>query len=257
MTILLGDYPVVLLLVLFRVAALLFMLPFFGVMRGSRWLLAGASFPVALLFCTVLPPQFRDAAQALATPGDVGWALIGEVLLGGAMGAVCGVFVSASVLAGEIAAQSTSLSMAQDLDPVSGEPSDLLSQIWRMLFIVFVLALEAHLMLIRLVARSFEVIPVPWLGWMNCGFDLAQLGGVAIQAGVSLALPVLVVTTLVTIAMALMARFAQEFNVLFLSLPFRIVTGLVVMGLSILFGGGVLQAMAQEMLSMVARFIAS
>ena len=51
--------------------------------------------------------------------------------------------------------------------------------------------------------------------------------------------------------------FAQEFNVLFLSLPFRIVTGIFVMGLSILLGGGALQSMAQEMLSIVARFLAS
>lgn len=257
MTFLLGDYPVVLLLVLFRVAALLFMLPFFGIMRGSRWLLAGASFPVALLFCCVLPPQWRDAAKALTTPGDVIWALLGEVLLGGAMGAICGVFVSASFIAGEIAAQSTSLSMAQDLDPVSGEASDLLAQVWRTLFIVFVLAMQAHLMLIRLLAHSFEVLPVPWIGWMNCGLDLAQLGGDAIRMGVSVALPVLVVTTLVTIAMALMARFAHEFDVLFLSMPFRIVTGIFVMGLSILLGGGVLRSMAHEMLTMVARFMAS
>ncbi len=257
MTILLGDYPVVLLLVLFRVASLLFMLPFFGIMRGGRWLLAGASFPVALLFCSVLPPHWRNAATALTTPGDVLWAVIGEVLLGGAMGAICGVFVSASVIAGEIAARSTSLSMAQDLDPSSGESSTLLAQIWRMLFIMFVLATQAHLIIIRLVAHSFEVLPVPWLGWMNCGFDLAKLGGVAMYDGVSLALPVLVVTTLVTIAMALMARFAQEFNVLFLSLPFRIATGIFVMGLSIVLAGGALQSMAQEMLSMVGRFLAS
>lgn len=257
MTILLGDYPVVFLLVLFRVASLLFTLPFFGIMRGSRWLLAGASFPLALLFCGILPPQWRDAAMAMATPGDVLWALLGEVLLGGAMGAICGVFVGACVIAGEIASQGTSLSMAQDLDPMSGEPSDMLSQLWRMLFIVFVLATGVHLALIRLVARSFEVLPVPWTGWMDCGVDFAGLGGVAIRAGVTLALPVLVVTVLVTIAMALMARFAEEFNVLFLSLPFRIISGIFILGLSILLGEGALRAMAREMLVLVARFLAS
>ena len=126
-----------------------------------------------------------------------------------------------------------------------------------MLFIVYVLAMGAHLTLIRLVARSFDLLPVPWLGWMDCGLDLANLGGAAIRAGVSLALPVLVVTTLVTIAMALMARFAEEFNVLFLSLPFRIISGLFILGLSIVLGGEGLRAMAREMLSMVARFLAS
>ena len=59
MTILLGDYPVVLLLVLFRVAALLFTLPFFGIMRGSKWLLVGASLSLTLFFCGVLPPSHQ------------------------------------------------------------------------------------------------------------------------------------------------------------------------------------------------------
>ncbi len=257
MTILLGDYPVVFLLVLFRVAALLFMLPVFGIMKGSRWLLAGASLSLTLLLCAMVPPAFRDAAAMMTTPGDVIWALIGEMLLGAAMGAICGVFSSACFIAGEIAAQGTSLSMAQDLDPVSGESSDLLAQVWRMLFFLFVLSTNAHLMLIHLVAKSFETLPVPWVGWMGSGLDLANLGGVAIHAGVSLAMPVLVVTTLVTIAMALMARFAQEFNVLFLSLPFRIISGIFVMGMAILLSEGVLQSMAREMLVMVARFLAS
>lgn len=256
MTILLGDYPVVLLLVLFRVAALLFTLPFFGIMRGSKWLLVGASLSLTLFFCGVLPPQFREAAAMLTVPGDLVWALIGETLLGAAIGAICGVFVGACVVAGSIAAHSASLSMAQDMDPVSGESSDILSQVWRMLFIVFVLATGTHLVLIRLVLRSFEVLPVPWIGWMDCGLDLARLGAVAIRIGVSLALPVLVVTTLVTVAMALMARFAEEFNVLFLSLPFRIIAGITILGMSIVLGEGVMRSMAQDMLSMVARFLA-
>ncbi|NLG35420.1 MAG: flagellar biosynthetic protein FliR [Lentisphaerae bacterium] len=257
MTILLGDYPVVFLLVLFRVAALIFMLPFFGVMRGGRWILAGASFPLALLICGVLPPVFRESARALVMPGDVLWALLGEALLGAAMGAICGAFIGACTMAGALAARGTSLSMAQEMDPMTGESSDLLAQAWRMMFLVVLLALDVHLVLIQLVVHSFESVPVPWLGWMTCGLDLARLGGVTIQAGVSLAMPVLVVTTLVTIAMALMARFAQEFNVLFLSLPFRVISGLFILGLSIVLSGEILGSMAQEMLSIVARFLAS
>ncbi len=257
MTFLLGDYPFVFLMVLFRVAALLFMLPFFGIMRSSRWLLAGASLSVTLLLCGVLPDSFRESVATLTTPGDLVIALFGEMLLGAAIGAICGVFIGACFMAGEIAAQGTSLSMAQDLDPVLGEPSDLLAQIWRMLFMLFVLVLKMHLVLIQIVAHSFEALPVPWMGWMSCGLDLIRLGGVTIQLGVSLSLPVLVVTTLVTIAMALMARFAQEFNVLFLSLPFRIISGLFMLGLCIMLGEGVMRSMAQEMLTMVARFLAS
>ncbi len=257
MTILLGDYPVVLLLVLFRVAALIFMLPFFGIMRGSGRLLAGASLPVALLFCTVLPPEYRDAAAQLSTPGDVAWALIGEALLGAAVGAVCGAFTGAFYTAGMIAERGTSLSMAQDMDPITGQSSGLLSQIMQMLFFLIILALNAHLMVIEGVARSFEHLPAPWIGWMTCGLDLARLGGMTLSAGVLLAMPVLVVSTVVTLAMALMARFAQEFNVMFLSLPFRVVSGLFVLGLGILFGETAFRNMAQDMLYTLARFLTS
>ena len=257
MTILLGDYPIVLLLVLFRVAGLLFMMPIFGVMRGSGWLLAGASFPTALLFCTLLPDGYREAAAFIRTPGDVVVALIGEVLMGAAFGAICATFIGAFTTAGNIAEKGTSLSTAEELDPMTGEPAGMLSQIYRLLFIVLIFATDAHLVLIRLVLQSFETLPVPWMGWMNCGYDLAQLGGVALHAGLSLALPALVATTLVTIAMALLARFAPAFNVLFLSMPFRIVSGIWVMGLSILLGEGVFRSMARDMLSMIARFLAS
>lgn len=257
MTILLGDYPIVLLLVLFRVAALIFMLPFFGIMRGNRMVLAGAAMPTALLFCTTLPDSFREGAALLQTPGDVMWALLGEALLGAAIGAVVGAFVGAFTTAGIIVARGTSLAMAEEIDPTTGDTSGTLPQIYQMMFLVLILAFDAHLVLIKLVALSFHHVSVPWMGWMRYGFDIAQLGGTTLHLGVSLSMPVLVVGTLVTIAMALMARFAEEFNVLFLSIPFRIVAGFYIMGLSILLGDEVFRSVAQQMLTTVSRFLAS
>lgn len=257
MNVLLGDYPIVLLLVLFRVAGVLFMLPLFGVARGSGWLLGGASFPVALFFCTLLPDEWRAAAAQLQTPGDVAWALLGEALLGVAVGAVCGTFIAIYTTAGNIAEKGSSLSTAEEIDPMSGETAGMMSQIYRMTFILIMFSTGAHLALVRLLFESFRTVPVPWVGWMECGEDLALLGGEAIAAGLAVAMPVLVVTTLVSLAMALMARFAQEFNVLFLSLPFRIVAAIVVMGTSILLGEEAFRSVAREMLVMVSRFLAA
>lgn len=257
MTIQLGDYPIVLLLVLFRVAGLMLAMPLFGIMRGSRWLLVGASFPIALFFCTLLPDEFREAAKAIRVPGDVVLALIGEILLGAAVGAIFSVFTGAFTTAGSIAEKGTSLGSAEEIDPMSGETSGILGQILRMMFLVLLFASNAHLPLIRLMVESFRTLPAPWMGWMLCGYDMAQLGGMAIEAGFSLALPVLVATTLVTVAMALMARFAQEFNVLFLSMPFRITLGLYMLGLGILLGEGPFMAMARNMLSILSRFLAA
>jgi flagellar biosynthetic protein FliR len=255
MTVLLGDYPVVLLMVFFRVSGVLLVLPFFGIPAGSGWLLAGASLPLTLLFASVIPLSWRASAAALVTTGDLVLAIFGEVMLGSAIGAVCAIFVSAFLVAGSLASLGCSLSMAEELDPMTGESSDALAQLSRMLFLVTILALDAHLVIFRILARTFEQLPVPWVGWMQGGQDLALLGGTAFRAGVSIAMPIMLVSLIISIGMALVSRMASEFNILFLSLPFRLLLGLGVFALSILLSGGLLRSMAYQMLTSVTQFL--
>jgi flagellar biosynthesis protein FliR len=255
MTISFGQYPVVFLLVLFRVAGLLLVVPFFGITSGSAWLLAGVSFPIALLFANLVSMEWVVAAQMLQTPATLAIAIVGEVLLGAAVGTICGVFVAIFNVAGSICSRATSLSMAEELDPMTGESSDVLSQFWRLLFLVIVLASDAHLFVFRILGRTFQDVPVAWMGWMNHGLDLAVLGGVAFRTGALLSLPVLLVSLVVSIVMGLMARMASEFNVLFLSLPFRLAIGLVTMAASVLYGGVLMQSVAQRMLTTIARYL--
>ncbi len=255
MTVLLGDYPVVLLLVFFRISGILLPLPFFGIPPGSGWLLAAVSFPLTLLFCSVLPDSWTASVAALQTPGAIIHALLCEVLLGAAIGLVCGIFISAFTFAGMMASHATSLSMAEELDPDTGEASDILTHIWRMLFLLIILALDAHLMIFRIIARTFETLPVPWMGWLHSGRDLAMLGAVCFRTGVSIALPVITMSLIVSIGMALMSRFAAEFNVMFLSLPVHVVSGVFVMALTIMLGGTIFSSVAYEMLTTVARFL--
>ncbi len=255
MTLFLGDYPVVLLLVFFRVAGILFVVPLFGLTPGSGWLLAAISFPIALMFCSTLPPEWQASAVALSSPGDIAWAVLGELLLGGAIGAVCGVFVGVFDMAGRVTVQGMSLGMAQEVDPITGESSDIISQIWRMLFLVTALALGAHLEVIRVLAHTFERLPVPWTGWMHVGLELSLLIRVTFETGVLIAMPVMVVALLVSIAMGLMARMAEQFNVMFLSLPFRILAGLLMLMATILLGGGVIRRVASDMLITLYSFV--
>lgn len=255
MTVVLGHYPVVLLLVLFRVAGILFALPFFGISSGGGWLLAGVSFPLALLFCSTLSPEWVSAAHLLSTPAMLAFAIMGEALLGLAIGTVCGIFIGACNVAGMIASRGTSLGMAEELDPITRESSSILVSFWRPLFLMILLGSGAHLVIIRIIARTFHELPVPWTGWINSGYDMAMLGAVAFRAGVTIALPVLLISLLVTIGMALMGRMASEFNVLFLSLPFRLTLGLLTMAISVLYCGDFFASMAQRMLTTLVRYL--
>ncbi len=255
MTIQLGTYPIVLLLVYFRISSILLVLPFFGISPSSPWLLAAVSLPLTLLFASTLPPAWAASAIAMQNPAELTLAILGETLLGAAIGAVCGIFINAFAFAGGLASRSASLSMAEELDPVSGESSDILSQAWRMMFLVIILAMDAHLLVFRVIARTFETLPVPWIGWMDCGQDLALLASTTFRAGLSIALPVMVVSLLVSIAMALLARMTPEFSILFLSLPFRLGSAILMMSMAILFSGALTRAMAYEMLTTLSHFL--
>ena len=255
MTIIFGQYPVVLLLVLFRVAGMLFVLPFFGIRGGSGWLLAAVSLPLALLFTHLVSLEWIAAVALLQTPGALAVAISGEVLLGAAIGTICGVFVAIFNVAGSLCSRATSLSMAEELDPMTGESTDALGQIWRLLFLVIVLASNTHLFVFRILARTFEEIPVAWMGWMDHGIDLALVCNVAFRSGVLLSLPILLISLVVSIVMALMGRMASEFNILFLSLPFRLSLGLLTMAASLLYAGPFMESVAQRMLTTMARYL--
>lgn len=255
MTVVLGDYPIVLLLVLFRITGIILPLPFFNIPTGSGWLLAGLALPVTLLFCSVLPASWVSSVAALQTPGALVFALLGEVLLGAGIGLICGIFISVFVVAGALAGQSASLSMAEDLDPITGESSDVLTQIWRMLFLLIILSLDAHLLIFRVIARTFEVLPVPWIGWFRCGHDIALLGATSIHAGAAIALPVMVVALLVSIGMGLISRLASGFDVLFLSIPIRLISAFLMIKLTLLFGGSTMRGMAYDMLTAVTKLL--
>jgi len=255
MTIFLGDYPVVLLLVFFRVAGIIYVMPLFGVLEGKGWLLAAISFMFALLFCSVLPPEWHAAAVALSTPGDIVWAVLGEVMLGVAIGAICAVFVCVFDFTGSVVSMGMSLSMAQEVDPVTGEESDLISNLLRMLFLVIMFCLDFHLTVIRVLALTFERMPVPWVGWMDAGLDLVVMVRFTFEAGVLIAMPVMVVALLVSIAMALISRMASEFDVMFLSIPFRLFAGFMILTTTILLNEGVFRRVASDMLTALYRFV--
>lgn len=243
------------LLVLFRVAGILTAVPFFGLTQRFSWAVMALSFPITLIVCTALPSEWTGAAQSLQTPGALVLAILGEVLFGAAIGLICGIFIGIFVVAGTIAGFGASLRMAQELNPISGEQDSLLGSMWRMLFLITVVVTNGHLALIQVVFYSFETIPPPWTGWMDVGADFAYLASICFDAGLNLALPVMAVSLLVSICMALMARMAQEFNVLFLSLPIRLLAALFVTGLTMTLSSGMISRTAHDMLFACYEFV--
>lgn len=230
-------YPISVLLVLFRFAALVGMTAVFGrrlVPVRIRLLVA-----VALTWFAVvhLPPEWAAKCAGINTMEMLVVAALGEILLGAAMGLVCDLFFAILNMAGLVIGHESSLMMARMVDPGSGEENEIVSTLFTLLLSLLILLWNGHLFLIKLVMESFQTLPPGFFWFRNELLEMmVALGGDVFTWGVRFALPMLVAGLLISAGMGLMARMAPEFDVLFLSLPIRLAMGLGLLAIFVLYG---------------------
>ena len=230
-------YPITVLLVLFRFTALVGMTAVFG--RKLISVRIRMAIAIALTWFSVgrLPSEWALHCEGITTIGPLVIALLGEVLLGVALGLVCDMFFAILNVAGMVFGRESSLMMARMVDPTSGEEDVIVGTLFSILFSVLVLLWSGHLLLIKFVVKSFEVLPPGFFWFRKELLEMyVTLGGDIFQWGLRFALPAMVGGLLVAVAMGLMAKMAPEFNVLFLSLPIRLSVGIGLLTLFVLYG---------------------
>lgn len=230
-------YPITVLLVLFRFSALVGMTALFGRRLVSMRIRMAIAIALAWFTVVRLPPEWSLYCEGITTLIPLVIAIVGEVLLGVALGLVCDMFFAILNVAGMIFGRESSLMMARMVDPTSGEEDVIVGTLFSILFSTLVLLWNGHLLLIKFVVKSFEVLPPGFFWFRKELLEMyVTLGGDIFHWGVRFALPAMVGGMLVAVAMGLMAKMAPEFNVLFLSLPIRLSVGIGLLMLFVLYG---------------------
>jgi flagellar biosynthetic protein FliR len=242
----LNYLPQMFLLVMARVGAMMGGVVFFGRLRVPARLRLTVAFAITILLVPLVPPAWAKTSMSLVTLPDLVFAMIGEVLLGVALALICDVFLSVFVFAGYLMGFGCGLSMAQAIDPVGSDSDNIMGGFLQTVFFtVFILA-NGHLFLLRLLFDSFGSIP-PQAGWLQDKTirDILSLGGVLFVWGLKLAAPVVAAIFILDLSMGLISRMAPDFDVLFLSLPFKLLVGLIMLGLVLRYGGSVFSRLAE------------
>ncbi|MBE3135227.1 MAG: flagellar biosynthetic protein FliR, partial [Acidobacteria bacterium] len=151
-----GTTVVTFMLILGRVSGMFAVLPIFSWPSIPVRVRAGLVLMVSIVLASVLPA--RPDLAALEWPA-LGLLVAREVLTGVALGLVVALGFAAVRQAGLIVTQQMGLAAAQEIDPMSGEPSQQVSMLMEMCFSVFFLASGGHRLMLDLVARSYEVFP--------------------------------------------------------------------------------------------------
>ena len=209
----------------FRIGALLMVAPLTGatyVPVRVRLMLAMA---ITLVVVPLLPTPPAVTPFSLPALSIV----LQQLLIGVAMGFVLMLVFGAIVTGGQMIAMQMGLGFASMVDPQNGTQVPVLGQLYLMMTTLLFLVLDGHLMLIRLLVESFELLPIGQNGIDRDSFwAIANWGTEMFAGALWLALPALTSLLVVNIAFGVMARAAPQLNIFAIGFPVSMIMGYVV-----------------------------
>ena len=199
-------------------------LPVFGWKTIPVRIKVGLTVLLAVFFSIVTPlaidPNSVSVVKAILL-------IVNEATYGLALGLIAAIVFSAVKLSGRIIERQMGLSMAQILDPLTGERSQPLGSLLEMLFLIMFLSANGHHMLLLIISKSYEAFPagsIPTIPVLTGG--VVKAGSAMFIAGLKMAAPILAAFLLLMAVLAVLARIVPEMNILFISLPLRVGLGL-------------------------------
>ncbi len=149
-----------------------------------------------------------------------------ELLIGAAIGLVMRFLLSIAEVMGDAISPVLGLNAVTLFDPQSQSHETPVTRILRMLLLLLALLMGIHRVLLSAVIQSFRVIPVGTLVDPSLATpELIRLSGVAITAGVRLAIPVLAVLTIIQIGLAFVSRAAPSLQLFSIGFGITIFAG--------------------------------
>ncbi|MBR4876589.1 MAG: flagellar biosynthetic protein FliR [Rhodocyclaceae bacterium] len=209
-----------------RILALITSAPFWSNRGISVRIRLAAGLVVGMAVLPALPDIRPFPADSWFALG----ALAQEFLIGLAIGFAMRIFFAAVDLAGEMVGLQMGLSFAVFFNPQTGGQSSAIASLLTLMCTVVFIVLNGHLLLVEIVVRSFEWLPVAHL--INPeGFALISRSVVSIFAlGVLLTLPMVVTLMVTNIALGVLTRAAPQLNIFAVGFPVTISIGYLVLG---------------------------
>ncbi|MGR8918588.1 MAG: flagellar biosynthetic protein FliR [Gammaproteobacteria bacterium] len=157
-----------------------------------------------------------------------------QLVIGAAIGLVLRLVFFVFEFAGQLVAQQTGLGFASMVDPTSGAQMPLVAHFYVILATLLFFAVDAHLLLIELLADSFRLLPVGPAGITAAGAEVVMAWSAdLVAAGLLLGLPVVVALLAINFALGVMARAAPQLNIFAVGFPVMILFGMVLIALTL------------------------
>ncbi len=207
-----------------RIGAAMLAAPLFGSAVVPVTVRVCATGAVAI-FVAAWMPAIDAPAALFSLPGLL--AVMGEVVVGLALGFVLQIAFAAPTIAAELIGGGMGMSMAMAADPSGGGQTTAFGQFFNIVLTLIFLAMGAHLHWIALVVESYGAFP-PGETWLGAGrfATIASFAGAMFETAVRIALPVTLVLLLVQALTGVLSRSAPSLNLFALGLPAGVLAGI-------------------------------
>ena len=159
--------------------------------------------------------------------------MIQEIGIGVVMGFLVQLVFDAIALGGQVIGMSMGLGFAVFLDRARGVSVPVLGQLFLMLGMLIFLALDGHLAMIQLLARSFQAWPISEKGLtMPIVAELLLWSGNLFVFGLKIALPAITALLVVNLSFGVMSRAAPTLNLFAVGFPVAMLLGFTVIFLN-------------------------
>ncbi len=213
-----------------RILGLIMVAPVFAHSSVPRRVRIGLGVFIALIIAPTLPPM-----------PDVGlgsWQglliLIQQLLIGMAIGFIMRVVFAAVEAAGEIVGLQMGLGFATFFDPQSAGQTLVISQFFNLLATLLFMAVNAHLLLLRVLTESFRSLPISPQPLAAAGFyTVSGYGSTVFSVGLQLALPLIAILLMTNLALGILTRSAPQLNIFAIGFPITLGVGLIALDVTL------------------------
>jgi flagellar biosynthetic protein FliR len=162
-----------------------------------------------------------------------GFTVAQELLIGVAIGFCLQMIFDALIIAGQTIAMSMGLGLATMVDPQRGISVPVVSQFFVILGLLIFLSLGGHLATVRLIADSFELLPLGQPMGADGAWTIAAWGGEMFAGALRIALPAATALLIANVAFGVMSRAAPTLNLFSVGLPAGLLIGFLLLLLNI------------------------
>ena len=217
-----------------RVLGVMATAPLFNNASLSPMLRLIGGLAITIAIAPVIP-----AVPAIPAGSWLGLAVLAQqMLIGVLIGFVLRIAFAAVDLAGDLAGLQMGLSFAVFYDPQNTAQTPVVAEFFNLLAVLIYIAANGHLMSLAALAESFTLLPISAAPFAAKGLmDIVHWGAVVFATGLLLALPLVAALLIANLALGVLSRIAPQLNLFAVGFPVTIVSGFVVLALTLpLFG---------------------